>query len=192
MVLSTDTVDGNTTVHETFDQGNEIVDLGTGIVQVVVVKAQLGSWISSTGSLEGNVDKLLSEETVEDGVTEDTAILENFIDDVPMQDFPLVPCHDGSDVVLDDRGQGSSAGDVGNPPWQLTVPDQGVASDLLTVGGSVVDQIVGTGQGEAALGRLCRIPLHGVLRGYTTELSLNDSINLADTKSVLINSSSKV
>ena len=190
--LSTNTVDGDTTADETIDQGNEVGELGARVVQVIVVEEQLCVGVGSSGSLEGNIKELLAEESVEDGVTECSVVLEDFVANVPVHNLTLVPGHDGGDVVLNDRGQGSSIGNVGNPTWQLRVPDQSVTSDLLTVGGCVVDQVVGSGHGEGVLTPLSSIPLHRVLWSQNTELSLNDSVNLADTEGALVNSSTKV
>jgi len=190
--LSTNTMDGDTTADETVDQSNEVGELGARVVQVVIVKVQLCAGVGSSGGLEGNINELLAEKPVEDGVTECTVVLEDFVENVPVHDLALILGHDGGDVVLNDLGQGSSIGNVGDPTWQLRVPDQSVTSDLLVVGGCVVDQVVGTGQGEGALTPFSRIPLHGVLWSQDTELSFNDSVDLADTEGILVNSGTKV
>ena len=190
--LGTNTMDGNTTADETFDHGNEVGELCARVVQVVVIEVQLCARVGSSSGLEGDIKEFLPEESVEDRVTECSAFLEDFVCNIPVYNLTLIPGHDGGDVVLNDRSQGSSIGDVGDPTWQLRVPDQSVTSDLLTVGCCVVDQVVSSGQGEGSPIRLSRIPLHGILWSQNTELSFNDSVDLAYTEGVLINSGSKV
>ena len=114
-----------------------------GIVQVVVVDVQLGTGICFAGSLKRNAHKVLAEDTGEDGVAERAILVEDLVDDVPVQDLALVATRDVGDVILDHGGEGGFVVDVLDPLRELGVPEEGVAADLLAVGSGKVDDLVG-------------------------------------------------
>jgi hypothetical protein len=98
--LRADTVDGGSTGAETLDEGelrdrvqtleadigslytHSGVDLGTGVVQVVVVDIELSGGIDSAGGAEGDINKLLTKNAVEDAVPELSIVLEDLIYDI--------------------------------------------------------------------------------------------------------------
>lgn len=192
VALSANTVDRGTTADETVSQCDEIGKLATRVVQVVVVEVQLGCWVNSGGGFEGEINELFTEQTIEDGVTEGSVVLEDLVDDIPMVDLALKLGHDGCDVVNHDRPQSSSIVDVRDPGWELAVPDKSVASDLLAIGLSIVDQVVTTGQGENPLRLLSRVPFHGVFWCQRTKLGLDNGINLGNTEGVLVRTGTEI
>lgn len=186
--LGTNTVDGDTSVLELVGKGNKVGELSAGIVKVVVVDVQLARRVNPGSDAEGERNELLAEKAIEYRVTVGTVILENFVDNIPVEDLTLPSAHDGVDVVLHDSGEGGPVIDVLNPRGQLGVPNKGVTTNKLAVLLSPVDEVVTTSQAEAAAGSFSRLPLHAVLRGKNTELISHNLGNLADTQSVLVTS----
>lgn len=66
MGLRADTVNRDSTALQAADEGNQSIDLGAGSVKVVVVDAKLCGRVGGSGSLERNVDELLTEKLVKD------------------------------------------------------------------------------------------------------------------------------
>jgi hypothetical protein len=89
-----------------------VVNLGTSIVQVVVVDVELRVGVGSASSAEGEVDELFTKNSVEDAVTEVTVVFEDLVDDVPSVDLALVSASNAVDVVLHDLGQGVTVTDA--------------------------------------------------------------------------------
>lgn len=190
--LGSNTVDWDTSSLEAVDEGDEVGELGGGVVEVVVVEVELAVWIGLGGGTESNLNGLLTEEAVEDGVTVVSVVLEDLVGDIPVLDLALPARDEGGDVGLEDAGEGSGIVDVADPLWELGVPEESVATDVLAVLSGVVDEVVTTGKVEVAMGWLGRVPLHGVLWGEHTELSLDDVVDLADGESVLVNGGTEV
>lgn len=87
--------------------------------------------------------------------------------------LPLVPSHDGVDVVLHDRLQGLVVPvSVSNPAGQLAVPDQGVAAEFVASRGGSIGVLISRAPVELAAVGLDGLPLHGVLRGDGSKLIL--------------------
>lgn len=108
-----------------------------------------------------------------------------------MEDLSLVTGDDGLDVVLDNGSQGSLVVDVLNPLWELGVPEEGVATDLLAVGLSPVDEVISVGEVELSTVWLKSIPLHGVLWGDLSKVALDDC-SAASGEEVLVSGNTKV
>lgn len=79
MCLSADTVDWDTTGLQSGDQGEELIDLVAGTIEVVVVEVELCGRISCTRGLKGNVDEGLAEKPVEDRLAEVAAVIKDLI-----------------------------------------------------------------------------------------------------------------
>lgn len=127
---------------------------------LVVVDVTLSLGVSLLGRLEGDPDKVLTKDVVEDAGTEATVLLEHLVDDVPSVDLALEVAHHTLDVVLHDGGQGSLVPNLRNPAGKLGVPDSGVATheDLVVLG--ELDSLVGLAEVEVATGAFSCIPLH--------------------------------
>lgn len=78
----------------------------------------------------------------------------------PGVDLALVVADNTVDVGLHHARELGLVGDRGHPGRQLAVPDGGVATDQLAVGGGKVDEVVRAGECELALGTLSGVPLH--------------------------------
>jgi hypothetical protein len=78
----------------------------------------------------------------------------------PCVDLALVFADDAVDVGLHHAGELGLVGDGGDPGRQLAVPDSGVTTDQLAVGGGEVDEVVRAGECELALSALGGVPLH--------------------------------
>jgi hypothetical protein len=61
---------------------NHCFELGSGVVKVVVVHVELGTGVDGSRSAEGNVNKLFTEDTVEDAVTPSAVVFEDFVTDI--------------------------------------------------------------------------------------------------------------
>lgn len=100
MGLTADAVDGGSTGPETLDEGelrdrvqtpeadirslytHSGVDLGTSVVQVVVVDIELSGGIDSASGTEGDINELFTKNAVEDAVPELPIVLEDLIYDI--------------------------------------------------------------------------------------------------------------
>ena len=82
-----------------------------------------------------------------------------FVDNIPVRALLSVPPRHLSDVVLHDTDQCGAVGDLADPGWQLAVPDQRVASQLLAVLRRKVCNGVSSSPGELVLGRFSGFPL---------------------------------
>lgn len=78
----------------------------------------------------------------------------------PCVDLAGVGANHLGDVRLHDGLELGLVRDGGHPGGQLAVPDGGVAAHELAVCAGEVDEEVGAGQRELALGALSGIPLH--------------------------------
>jgi hypothetical protein len=79
----TNAVNGNALRDPLVDKVNHAVDLAVaGGVKVVVVDVQFGVGVGGTRRLESNLDKLLSEDTREDGVSESTVLSKDLVQNV--------------------------------------------------------------------------------------------------------------
>lgn len=131
----------------------------------VVVDVQLGIRVCLASRLEGDPDEILAEDVVEDGGAEGTVLLEHLVDDVPGVDLALPARHQLRDVVLHHGGEGRLVVDRRHPRRKLAVPDCGVATHQLAVGGRKVDGLVGGAEVEVSARRLGGIPFHAVQCG---------------------------
>lgn len=95
-------------------------------------------------------------------------------------------------MVLQNTGQLGLVVDLADPARELTVPAEGVTSDRLVVGRGPVDEVVGAGKVEVALGGLGGVPLHAVLGRDLTKVGLDDGCRLASAQSVLVRTGSIV
>lgn len=66
MGLRTDTVDGDAIGNEALDERYKRIDLGTSVVEVVVVDKELCGGVGLFGGAEGKVDEFGTEDVVED------------------------------------------------------------------------------------------------------------------------------
>ena len=135
-----------------------------GNVEVVVVDVELGGRISGTCCAEGDADKVLAENTAEDAVTKRAVLCKDLIDDIPLDDLALVAGDHGGDMVLDNLSQGVAVVDVLHPLRQLSVPEEGVATDELAVSLSKVDNSVSVREGELIAARyVAQVSFHQFL-----------------------------
>jgi hypothetical protein len=84
MGLGTNTVDGDTSREPLLYHGDHAVrDLSVlGAVEVVVVDVELGVGVGSAGSLEGDGDELLTENSGKVGVAEAAILSEDLVNDI--------------------------------------------------------------------------------------------------------------
>ena len=160
MGLHSHAVDADALILEHLDKPDHTVDLGSGPLNVVVVVVQLGVGVDLGGQAEGQLDVLVAEDLVEDGLTPGAVLVEGLVDDVPGVALALPVPGD----VLDVRGDGGGQvlggpGGLLDPGGELGVPDQGVAAEDLAllageVGGDVALCVV-----EEALLRFGEEPL---------------------------------
>ena len=148
-------VDGNALRNPLVD----VVDHATGNlgivgdVKVVVVDVQLGVGVGAASSTESNSDEVLTKDTAKDTVAETAVLSEDLVYNVPVGDFALVARYHSGDMVLDDLSQGVAVPDVIHPLGKLGVPKKSVATDLLAVGLSPIDDAVSIAEAElVALG----------------------------------------
>ena len=73
-----------------------------GGVEVVVVDVELRIGVGGSGSLEGDGDKVLAENIIEDRGAHATVLVEDLVHDVPSVDLALVAGNEGCHVVLED------------------------------------------------------------------------------------------
>lgn len=110
----------------------------------------------------------------------------------PSIDPPLVSAHYSRDVILNHFRQLSWVGDSADPAGQLTVPDEGMTTDDLSIGFSEVHQSVRSSEVELATSWLEGIPLHAVLGRKLAEICLDDSCVLCGGEEVLISGCAEV
>lgn len=155
--LHADAIDLDALVLQHLDDLDRGLALGADALQVVVVVVQLGLRVDLGGGAEGQLDVLLAEGAVEDGLAVGAVLLEGLIDDVPGVAAALPVPGDVGDVVDDDvrqLGLGPVAGL--DPGSELRVPDEGVAAEdlVLLLGdggddltlGPVEDALLGLGE----------------------------------------------
>lgn len=83
MRLGANAIDGNTSGDPLLDLGRKTSKLGVrGRVKVVVVDVTLSIRSGLLGGLESDADKVLTQDTGEDGVAEGTVLGEDLVDDV--------------------------------------------------------------------------------------------------------------
>lgn len=83
MRLGANAIDGNTSGDPLLDLGGKTSELGVGgRVKVVVVDVTLSIRSGLLGGLESDADKVLTQDTGEDGVAEGTVLGEDLVDDV--------------------------------------------------------------------------------------------------------------
>lgn len=75
-----------------------------------------------------------------------------------MQNLSCISADFGGDVLLDDRGESSLVLDVGDPAWELGVPNGGVSTNKLVIGLSPVDEEIEVTEVEGALGGFNCLP----------------------------------
>lgn len=107
-------------------------------------------------------------------------------------DLALVAGHDSGDVFLENRGQLVSVADVVDPPGKLRVPEEGVATDGLVIGGGPVDEVVGLTKVILAPLGLNAIPLHAVLGRDLAEVLLQNDRVFARGETALVGAGTKV
>lgn len=187
VTLGTDTVDWDTLGLELADKSSDGSGLWSITLEVVLYKTmleivhyeyitlrrgtyvgdvELGLWIGLMSPSEGPLNEVLSESTGEDGVSEGTILIEDLVDNVPVEDLAPEVTGDGLDVVFGGSLELGRGEVVALNPWgQLRVPEESVTSDLLSVLLSLTDQVIGLGEVEDTLLWLDLLPLHGVLWG---------------------------
>jgi hypothetical protein len=174
MGLSSNAIDWGTVSNKLLDKGNKVGELGAGVVQVVIVEAEFGIWISSTSSLESNIKETSTTKDIgEDRRTNASVIIEDLVGDIPSVDLALISASNGSNVGLDNRSESSLVGDVLDPLWELRVPSECVSTDHLVVRSSPVDQGIGIAPAVGILRWLNILPLHAVFWGNLTTLGLH-------------------
>lgn len=82
MSLRADPVNRNAAGPESADEREECVDLGSGTVEVVVVDVELRARVGSARGIKSDVDKVLTEHSVEDRLPEAAIFLEDLVDNV--------------------------------------------------------------------------------------------------------------
>lgn len=132
--LETHAVDLDVGVAEHLDDALGTFDLGAGKLEVVVVVVELGTGVNLGGGLEGELDVLLAENLVEDGLAPSSVLVQGLVDDVPGVAAALpVPGHLG-DVADDGLAEGLLGPGGGiDPGGELTVPDERVAPEMQAV-----------------------------------------------------------
>ena len=95
-------------------------------------------------------------------------------------------------MLLKNRGHLVLVADVANPPGKLRMPEEGVATDGLVVGGGPVDEVVGLAPVEPAPLALEGIPLHAVLRSDLAKVLLENGRVLARGEAALVGAGTKV
>ena len=82
-----------------------------GAIQVVIVDVQDSIGISLAGSLESNADKVLAEDSGEDGVSERAVLVEDLVDDILSSSVLVASSKKGNEQVdLPRRGPGPCSG----------------------------------------------------------------------------------
>lgn len=89
-------------------------------------------------------------------------------------------------MLLENRSQLALVADVADPPGKLRVPEEGVATDGLVVGGGPVDEVVGLAPVEFTPLALEAIPLHAVLGGDLAKVLLENGRVLARGETALV------
>ncbi|KAI6758703.1 hypothetical protein HG530_010943 [Fusarium avenaceum] len=90
-----------------------------------------------------------------------------------MSALPLVPSHNGVDMVPHDRLKGLVVPvSVRNPAGQLAVPNQSVAAEFEASRSGSIGVLVSRAPVELTAVGLDGLPLHGVLRGDGSKLIL--------------------
>lgn len=82
MSLGADSVNGDAAGLESVDEREECVDLGAGPVEIVVIDVELCARIGCARGDESDVDKALTEHSVEDRLPEAAIFFEDLIDNV--------------------------------------------------------------------------------------------------------------
>ena len=134
------------------------------VLKVVVVVEQLGVGAGLFSKLESKWDEGLSDGVVEGRRAVGTVLVQCLVDDVPACADILVTTGKVEDVVLHDGDQGRVVKlAIPYPGWQLAVPDESVAVNLLLILLGPVTVAVGIGVGEVVAAGLSHLPLHGIL-----------------------------
>lgn len=147
------------------------IALGAQTLDVIVVDVELGFGVDSMGSGEGERNEVGTDDVVPDGGTPSTIIVVGLVDNVPGVQFAFVVAAKVTDVVDHDGSQGA-LGPVAvvEPVGKLTVPNEVVATDGLSVFVRPVDDVVTTGEVEVVARGLGGEPFHVVFGGDHTEL----------------------
>jgi len=180
VALDTNTVEGDTLGLQTLDEVDHSSRLCTGILNVVVIDVELGIGVGCTSGLEGNGDVANADVVVEDIGTVGTIIVERLVDDIPAVYLTLIMTCDIGDVVRHGSSQrGVVPVAVSDPRRELTVPDEVVRTEDLSVGLGKVEDGITTGEAETVLAGLGGVPFHTVSGSDLTEfISVGKNIHI--------------
>lgn len=129
MALVADAVDADAVLLEEFHDTHGALELGTQVLQVVVIVVKLRCGIGGGGGTEGNGDVCLANNAEEDAVAVGAVLIQRLVDHVPVVAPALVPAHNLVDVVRHDVDQRRVVEvAIGHPARQLRVPDERMAA----------------------------------------------------------------
>lgn len=158
--LHTDTIDSDTILLQHPHDVDGSTALRTNPLEIVVVVVKLRIWVRLGRLTESNLDVLLAEDLVEDGLAPGAVVLEGLVDDIPGVAATLPVTGDGVDVADDGLGEGlRSPFNFFNPRGELRVPDEGVAAEDLVLLFSNLGDDLAFGPVEDALLGLGEQPL---------------------------------
>lgn len=134
MGLRANTVDGDTGGDPLLDVGDHALCLSVVCaIEVVVVDVELSVRVSSAGGAESDANKVLAKHAAKDAVSKIAILGEDLVHHIPLKDFALVTGNQLGHVVLDDGSQCVAVVNLGDPRRQLRMPEEGVASEELSI-----------------------------------------------------------
>lgn len=191
-------------LHELHDaRGAESFGGRGAVLEVVVVVVELRGGVGGRGEAEGDGDVGFADGAEEDvvsvcavlvescsGLAVDTWMgcqwgsadsrdrrLHTLVDDVPVSTCARIATHHRINVRLHNTNQrGVIKPARRHPRWELAVPDQRMATNLVAVGCREVHNCVRAVESEGPLGRLGRLPFHGIFRSDGVELGRDNTL----------------
>jgi hypothetical protein len=132
--LETHTIDLITVLLDQLDNSESTIELGAGVLDVVIIVVQLSTGVSCCSRCEGNGDVCFADSLVKDIATVCAVFVQSLVDDIPGVTFALVVANLICDMVfenVDERGIVKVP--VGDPSRKLVVPDKIVATHNLAI-----------------------------------------------------------